>query len=58
MSTNKDTKFVDKGQSHKKEEEEGFVTFKSSLIPFGLNSIEVSVLSEFETLNPDFKSKA
>lgn len=39
-------------------EEEGFVYFESSLIPFGNNSIEISVISDFEQFEPLFVSQA
>ena len=37
---------------------DGFVYFESGLIPYGNNSVEISVLSNFDEYQKDFKSKA
>lgn len=35
-----------------------FISLRTSTVPYGNNTIEISVLSEFDTYDPDFVSKA
>lgn len=39
-------------------DEDGFVTFESPLLDQGISQLEISVLSEFETIDPNYISKA
>jgi hypothetical protein len=49
---------INLGPSNEDDDEEGFVYFNSSFIPFGNNSIEISVISEHNQYEPLFNSKA
>jgi hypothetical protein len=56
-SDNKPTLRPSRGDS-KYSSDEAFLTLRTKTVPYGNNSIEISVLSEFETFDPNFKSKA
>ena len=59
-SSNQDTQSDDFGINLEPSNEQldGFVYFESGLIPYGNNSIEISVISNIEEYRPDFVSKA
>ena len=57
---NEDTPHFDKDvlQEIGEDADETFITMSTGVIPYGENSIEISVLSEFEVWDPDFVSTA
>jgi hypothetical protein len=59
-SSNSDTKQFDKETLVEigEDADETFVSIFTETIPYGENSIEISVLSEFEKRDPDFVSTA
>ena len=38
--------------------DQAFVSLRTTTVPYGNNTIEISVISEFETFDPEFVSKA
>lgn len=59
FSSNKDTNSVEEYNLEPANESvDGFTYFESGLIPYGNNSIEISVLSEFSDFQPEFTSQA
>jgi hypothetical protein len=38
--------------------DQAFVSLRTTTVPYGLNTIEISVISEFEKFDPEFVSRA